>query len=454
MKFKRTGLSTLLIAALSLLGHVLWAEEAPIKLTMQESVDVALRNNRALAAAQQENVKARGRIVEARSEALPELSFDIAATHTGDKPEATFGRQDNYTMSANLSQALYKGGRIRAGLRAASLFTDFSVEGVREAERGITATVRRTYLDVLLQEELTSVQGQTLELASRNLDDVRLSREAGKASKFDVIRAEVEVAQAKAALTEAESALRLGRKRFLNALSLDLDTPFELTDELSYSAVMIDEEVASKLALANRPDLARARLTVEMQKEAVTAARSSVLPQIFMTGVWEGGTQSRFDFGSAGAWQEGWQVGLSASLSLFDGMQTRGKVIQDRAALEQFKLMSLDLEQNILLEVKEAILNVRNAQELANSRREEVRLAEESERLARDRYKAGKSTQLDILDAQLALSIARSGLANATYSHQLAVLELERVTGTVDRPSLARTFSGPATMQDADQGSE
>jgi hypothetical protein len=129
MKSKRTGLSTLLIAALSLLGHVLWAEEAPIKLTMQESVEVALRNNRALAAAQQENVKARGRIVEARSEALPELSFDIAATHTGAKPEATFGgesfslgRQDNYTMSANLSQALYKGGRIRAGLRAAGSF--------------------------------------------------------------------------------------------------------------------------------------------------------------------------------------------------------------------------------------------------------------------------------------------------------------------------------------------
>jgi len=435
------------LAAFLLLCGLLRAEEQPVKLSVRESVDIALRNNRALAAARQETMKAQGSIVEARSEALPELSFTIAATHQGEAPEAefegesiSFGKRDNYTMTANLSQALYKGGRIRAGLRGAALFEDYSEEGVREAESAVIVAVRKAYLDVLLQEELASVQQRTLDLALRNLDDVRLSREAGTASRFDVTRGEVEVAQAVAALTEAQNSLRVARKRFLNALSLDLNTTFELSDELSYSAAELDEAAATELALANRPGLARAKLAAEMQKEAVTAARSPSLPQVFMTGIWQGGTQSQFGLGGEGAWQEGWQVGVSASLSLFDGMRTRGRVIQERAALEQAELAELDLKQNVLLEVSEAILSIRNAEELVRSRREEVRLAEESEGLARDRFKAGKATQLDILDAQLALTAARTGLATATYSHELALLELERATGVIDRPSGAEAL--------------
>jgi len=443
-----------LLAAILLSGSALSAEEASMRLTMEESEEIALRNNRTLAAARQESEKARGRIVEARAEALPGLSADITATHVGEPPQGTSSRQDNYYVTAALSQALYKGGLIRAGLRGASLFEEFSGEGVREAERGLIALVRKAYLDVLLQDELVSVQEQTLELASRNLDDVRLSKDAGRASRFDVIRAEVEVAQATASLTEAGSGLSVARKRFLNTLSLDLDTPFELVDDLRYSAVVIDEEGATEVALGNRPDLAQAMLSVEMQKEAISAARSPALPQVFATGTWQGGTVSQFDPGGTGSWQDGWQVGLSASLSLFDGMRTRGSVIQEKAALEQYRLISQDLKQSILLEVKEAVLNVRNAEELVRARQEEVKLAGESEQLARDRFSAGKATQLDILDAQLALSAARTGLATATYSHQLAVLEVERVTGTVDRPSLSEALlmpmAGEGEEEDAD----
>ncbi len=430
-----------LTAALTLAGACtlgLTEEEGTMGLSMEASVEIALRNNRVLSAARQERVKARGRVIEARAEALPEVSFDAAGTHLGEEPSATSGgEQDTYTLSANLAQPVYKGGRVQAGLRAATLYREYARQKERETVQQITAAARAAYLDVLLKEKLVSVQREALERAERHLEDVKARRRAGFVTDYEVLRGEVEVAGAKASLTEAQNALRISRTQFLNVLGLDLDVRFELTDEMRYSPLSPEWEATKELAAANRPDLAQARLTLDIQKESVKAARSELLPRVFLVGNWEGGTSSRYAFGGTGDWESGWSVGITATLSLFDGMRTRGRLIQERASLEQYRLLALDLEQRVTLEVKDSLLKMANADELVRVQEEAVKLAEEGERLAQSRYRTGKGTQLEVLDAQLALSAARTDLARATYGHELAVVELERVTGTIDEPSLA-----------------
>ena len=98
--------------------------------------------------------------------------------------------------------------------------------------------------------------------------------------------------------------------------------------------------------------------------------------------------------------------------------------------------MKKDLEESIKLEVRDSLLKIASAEELVKLQSEAVRFAEEGERLAQSRYRAGNGTQLEVLDAQLALNAARTDLARGIYSHQIAVLELERVTGAIDDASL------------------
>jgi len=404
------------------------------ELAVEDAVAIALANNKQIAAALQEELRARGIVTESYSLALP--TVDLEATYTRldevesfalNGVEVQFGNLDNYALAAAIRQPLFRAGGIGAGIRAADIFVKISDEETRRVIQEVIYEVSRTYYDILLAEELLLVAEEGIELAQRQLDDVTARRRMGIAADFDVLRAEVEVINLKTEKIQTANRLSLLKASLLRAMGVSQESEIELTGELVFRKIDPSLEEAVKLAYANRPELMQAELSVKLQKENLTAVRSELWPTLdafFNQTVARPHPRTPTSI----SWGGQWSAGLVAVYPLFDGFRIRGRIAQAEAELEKSRILLADTEEQILLNVKQSILSVRDAQTLVDSQRANVDRARESYRLAELGYREGERTELELRDARFALLRTQVLHYEAIHQHQMAVLALKRAT--------------------------
>ena len=132
-------------------------------------------------------------------------------------------------------------------------------------------------------------------------------------------------------------------------------------------------------------------------------------------------------------WDNGWNYGLMASLPLFDGFAREGGVISQKARLKQSQIDLVDTEETALFELTKAILSIEDAAEFVDSQKLNLSRAEEGLRLVEAGYSEGTNTQVEVLDAQTALTTAKANYYQAIYSHLVAKLDLNKAMGTLAR---------------------
>ncbi len=267
--------------------------------------------------------------------------------------------------------------------------------------------------------------------SASNWIDTRHRFDVGDVPRFNVLRAEVELANAKPPLIRAQNDLRLAKETLVKLLAIDtVDqqrgfTPITFTGQLAYETRQWELSQALQEALAKRPELQQAEKTTGVTMEDIRTAQAGNRPQISIFG----GYQIYNSTYSGDTAYENWIVGAQASWNIFDGMLTRGKVSEARARREQAMFDLADTRRAIELEVRQAYSDYLQAVELLEAQKKTVEEAEESLRLAVVRFRAGRGTQLDVLSAQTALTEARSDEVQALYDYNVANATLERATG-------------------------
>jgi len=423
-------------------------------LSLSQSLVHALVENEQVRQAREEVEKAGGRITEARATGLPKLDFLGRYKRDWEVPSFTIGgtrveigEHDNYTLEADLEQPLYLGGKIGGARRVARLFSQYASEGYRGTKQAVIAQVTSAYYQVLLQQENVLTAEQSLELSQKNLQDVERQFRVGMAAEFDRLRAGVQVANFKADLIRTRNALHLAEVELLKSIGLPQDIKLVLTDALSYTPVEADFASSLEQALELRPELEQAELAIRMQKENVKLTKADLKPSVRLLGTYDWTKPYKVN-----PTENGWDDQLSAQLNvtfpLFDGFRTRGRVVQEQAALRQYQLQLSALRKQIEREVREALLSIEDSRELIESQRENVKQAEESLRLARVGYEQGVNKQIDVLDAQVALTIARRNYAGAVHAHMLAELKLRQATGRLAEPEPPATAAQAAKKTD------
>jgi outer membrane protein TolC len=415
-------------------------EAAALALSIEESVRIAVANNPLVQVAREEKRVARGKVTEATSAAFPKLNISGSYTWLGELPSATFegrsftlGEQGQYLTSVNLSQTLFRAGRTAAGIHAAKLYCTLADEQLLGMEQTIAFNAEGAYYDVLLKKEFYAVAQDALELAESHQLDVEERNALGLASNYDLLRAKIEVSNIHAQMIQARNALHLAETAFLKILALPLTTTFVLTDQLRYEAAQAEAGQSLGVALVRRPDVKQADLKMAMQKENIRATAADLYPTVGLLGTWEGGNSSRFSFGGTG-WEQGWYAAMMVTIPVFEGMETRGRLVQERAKLRQYEFQKQELLQSVELEVKQAILSLEDAAEFVESQKENVAQAEEGLRLATLDYENEMASELDVLDARVALTKARNNYAQAVYNHMLSKLSLRKAMGVIEPP--------------------
>jgi TolC family type I secretion outer membrane protein len=421
------------------------AAAPPQTMTLQDCIDLALRQNPSILKAREEIRRTHGVIVEARAPALPQVTaggqyqrIDKNTIDTFPGSTNIFRNQENpWTTQVEVSQLVYSGGRVRAALRAAKLSDQIAALGFQSAVANTLLDVRKAFYEILLNKAQIEVREQSVTLLEEQLRDAQSRFDVGAVPRFNVLRAEVELANARPPLIRSQNDLRLTKEALVKLLAIDSAgytnafTPINFDGKLVYEHRGWELPTALHQALEHRPELLQAERQVGVAKAGVDVASAGYKPEASVFGNY--GWHDKPYNDDMSSTREGWIVGGSVSWALFDGMLTHGKVTQARAQLQEANLDYADTRRQVELEVRQAYSDYIQTLELIEAQKKTVEEANESLRLAVARFRAGTGTQLDVLSAQTALTDASSNEIQALYDYNVAIATLERVTGMTVR---------------------
>ncbi len=413
-------------------------------LTLQGAISLALKQNPDILKSIHEIERTRGQVIEVRAQALPKIQatgtytqYDpdlltgggssISSTATGSSTYSGVTVDKTWRITLDVKQTIYSGGKVRAAMKIAELTEDTSHQLLRETVATVIARVRTQFYTALLNRELITVSEESIQLLSDELQDQQNRFAAGTVPRFNVLRAEVELANARPELIRSRNNYLISRLELGKTLGLDGDEKLDVLGELRMQPHAVNLQKGIATARKNRAILKAQKDTIETEEHQITVAKSGYKPQLTASGGYEFmNNSSTRDLSNV---THGWYLGVTGTWAVFDGFETKGKVDQARARLASAKVNFSDSVQQVELEVQKAYAQAKVAREVIGSQVKVVEQAEEALRLAKERLAAGAGTQLDVLDARVALTKARTTQKQALSEYNVALAEYDRATG-------------------------
>jgi outer membrane protein len=412
-----------------------------LTLTLEESIRLALAQNPNYLASEEKVETARAQVREAAASFFPSLNaqglqtldeklfvLEFPSFIPGQPPQRiSIDFTKDYQFSLSLTLPIFTSGRLTSGFKQArSNF--FSIEeGARQSKQMTIFNTKQAFYSCLLAKNFVNVAEEAVEVAEKHFKNVKSLYEVGMASKFDLLRSEVQVANLKPQLIRARNSLKIAELALKTLLGLDLSLPVEIKGELAFEPFEPDLEESISKALFNRPEVSQLRYQKEMAGEMLTMARASSLPTVALSGNYNFWADN-FNF-QKGNWQSYYTINLAFSIPIFNGFVTSARVGQSKAMIKELELVDKGLQDMIKFEVRQAILKLKEAHESLLSQEKNVEQAQESLRIAELNFTEGMATTLDVSSAQAALSQAKTNYSQALYDYVISRAQLDKAMG-------------------------
>lgn len=412
-----------------------------LELTLEDCLKLALEKNPFYLASLEKEGEARAQVNRAVSGFLPVINaqgtdildkkvftVEIPPMIPGGQPQRIkldFTR--TYQMSLNFSFPLFTSGRLTSVYRQANYNYQATLESIKQSRQETILNVKQAFYGYLLARRFLEVAEESVGLAEKHLKNVRNLAEVGMATKFDLLRAEVQLANLQPQLIRARNGLQISELALKNLLGLDLNQPVEIKGDLFFQEIQIEAEEAVQKALLNRPEIHQLGYQRRMAAEMIKIARASDLPTLAIGGqlnYW-----SNFLNFKKNNWENYYTISLALNIPIFNGFAGQAQAAQAKALARQLDFSIKGLTEAIKLEVEQAILNYKQARESLLSQEKNVEQAAEAVRLAELNFAEGLATTLDVTTAQVALSQARTNYAQALYECLMAQAQLEKAIG-------------------------
>jgi len=245
----------------------------------------------------------------------------------------------------------------------------------------------------------------------------------------DLLKAEVELANAQHELIKARNVSRLSRVSFNVLLSKPIDTPVVLSDILVHTPQISNFETESGKALKVRPEMKAIDIADNQADQQINLSKSKYYPEAAFAYNYIKQGDIPDVSGSRFQNADSWQAIVQLSWTFWDWDKTKYSVSRNESAKRQLFQVRKNLEDSIRFELKKALLDMGEAEEKIPTAEKTVKQAEENLRVSEERYKAQTTTSTEVLDAQTLLSQARMNYYNALYDHNLSKARLKRAVG-------------------------
>jgi len=416
-------------ALAGLVAQSVFAQTLPTR-TLEECVAIALERQPKLGAAEAGVDAGRQRVRQEIAGYLPQISASASASEsmtsaaqkTGLPGSGSSQRYAYYSTGFSLSQVLFDFGRNLDAIRSAQALRDSLAADADTQRETIIRDVKQAYFDLLAARRLQGVAEETLRSNQRQLEQARGRYEVGFATRLDVTRSEVLVANTELDLLTARNGVLVAEQTLRHAMGLTEPLDFELVDMLEARPVEIPEARALAIALDHRSELISIRAQIRAAEEAISARWKEHLPDV------TGG--ANYDWsGSTSPLRSSWSYGALVNVPLFSGGLIDARVGEARANARALGFQEQSLEQDVALEVRRSTLDLARAREAISVSERAREQARENLELAEGRYQAGVGNVIELTDAQAQRASAEAEYVRALYGFHTAVAELERAIG-------------------------
>ncbi len=414
-------------------------------ITLEQAIAIALENNKDFQAARLQVERTRAEYREAVTEQLPNVDFETELTQRTDLVggagttvrELTYRDQTKIRGQIEIGYELYTGGRRGANIERAGRelrSSELELETIAEETRFDATDAYYELQDADAQVAITQAD---VENASQTLRDAQLLEQAGLGTRFDVLRAEVDLADANQALTRAIADQRTARRQLATILSLGQQVELTAADPIEEAGVWplsLEESIVQ--AYKNRAELEQLLVEREINEQEREIALSEIRPQVslFANYNWDNNFYETFESGQG--YREGYVVGARLRWRFFDGGRAFAREDQENRDLDIAETNFANQRNQVRLQVENGYYELIANQENIGTTETAVITATESLRLARLRFQAGVGTQTEVIDSQRDLSRARGNFLQAIIGYNQSLNQLQRAVSNLPNNSL------------------
>jgi outer membrane protein TolC len=454
------------------------AAREPLRLSMEDAVRRALETGDEIKVARAQVQQAHGQVTQAWASALPEIrgsltylrtfasSFRVEGTVDSThlfRPdslaplanrvsylerelrngEATttglgqlfsglpFGQPNTYTATLTLTQTLFQGGKVGAGIRGAHAYERAAQATLDDTQEDLAYRVKLAYLNALFAQRMLDISEATQAQVNEHLRTVTVNHRVGATGDYDLLRSQVESANQEPQVIASRNSRETAELELKRLVNVPVDQPLELTAAVLTDADSLPEvdAVALEAEAPDRSSLEAAEANAEFRRQAVRVFRGDAYPLLKLTMNYGGQALPTGTFPAYHDFRKDWNASISLSMPLFDGFRNRGIVQQAQAELTRAEAQASQAHEGVAIQVAEARSEMDRAHALVAARRQTVSQATRAYHLADVRYTNGIASSIEVSDARLALQQARVNEAQSTRDYLVAMAGLERALG-------------------------
>jgi outer membrane protein TolC len=401
---------------------VLKAED--IALTLEETIAIALRDNRDVLLKTEDIKKAKEKIAESNSALFPTLTFTGGWTDTRGLYAKDLGQT---TAQSTLKQYLYKGRKTTSTIEQSKYKLEVSKALLDEAKQEVILNAKKAFYTLLLAEEFANLNKGILNNTKAHIDVVRMRYADGEASESDILRMGESLNSVdeacEASLNQAESAEALLK----NLLYLNEGVKIRPHGQFIYEPKELAYDEGFLRAIKTRPEIRQYEAQQEADKKAIEISKADNRPSIYAS--WDYYSRSHLAGTTAKNWNDYNVIGLTFSWPIFDGWATRHKIEQAIIDLKETQLAQEKIIKDIALEAKNAYLDFKNSIAKIKAVQAQAESYKDTLLVTQDKYKAGMVSSLDLNDASLSYEVSLFNQKQAIYDYIIAKSSFDKATG-------------------------
>ncbi len=409
---------------------------------LRQLIELADKNNPVIFAQQQKENRVEAVVNENAAKMGPKLTgiyaamwqenpiFDMTSLFSGLSPmiqipevNNAFTKNNIFISAAVLTQTIYAGGSLTSAKAAAKLARDATKAETVRITQTIENSVRRAYYNYKRAEAKKIVAEDALALTKEHLEQAQKLLKGGMIPKADVLRAQVAVSEAELNLIKAKNAIELAKTALRRITAADFpDTLLAGEDGArNYKDYVAADE---NKAFENRAELKMYDFYSKQAAKIAKAHQGETIPHILGFGA--------ITANGSEAWPEdnkNWHIGLAATWKMFDSGEAHARTEQAKSQSKEFLYRLEDKKNEIRMEITQAALNLKEALTRLEVAEKQYIQAKEDYRISALRYKENIGTNLDMLDARLALTNSRTNVVDARYDIVIADANLRYAMG-------------------------
>lgn len=437
----RPSLLAALVLALVLTLPPLGSAQSPAgdSLSLRDSLDIALKANLGIKRSLEEISAAEALRHQSMTKFLPSMGSSYNAIYRNEErtsPSLVTGRpivsspQDQYTFTTSFTQPIFTGFNILTEYQLNELGLDRAEVSAKLTRQDVILDTKNAFFSVLKNQKLLDVAQQTVTSISAQKDVSENFYKVGLSPLNDLLQSQVQLANARQALTIAQNNLEIARTNFNTVLRRPLSTPVLLVEEVEIEAFTLNLDDCFAQAQRNRLELQVADLDIEIAGKQVKQSEKDYYPTVNLVGQYfRTGDDWRAHSGDGISDSAGWNVSATATWEFFQWGRTGYGRKEKLSRVAQSRYRKAQLTDTINQEVKQSYLRTREAEQNIRTIEKAVEQSKENLRITEEQYKEQVATQTDVLVAQTLVTQTMTNYFNALYDYKIAKSVLLRAIG-------------------------